>query len=100
MDQLEPRLKAEARRLGFSLCGIAPATDADTFPLYEQWLDAGYAGEMEYLETRREARRHPSAILPSVRSVVMLGFEYGDGPPSAVPLPPSHGRIAKYAQGP
>jgi epoxyqueuosine reductase len=100
MEPLEPRLKAEARRLGFSLCGIAPATDAETFPLYEEWLDAGYAGEMAYLETRREARRHPRHVAANVRSVVMLGFEYGDGQPTAVPLPPLHGRVAKYAQGP
>jgi hypothetical protein len=33
-ERLEERLRAEARRLGFSLCGIAPATEADTYAFY------------------------------------------------------------------
>ena len=43
------RLEAYARTLGFTLFGVAPATDADGFDRYAAWLDAGYAGEMAYL---------------------------------------------------
>lgn len=95
---LESRLKAEAQRLGFSHCGIAPATDADSFRDFEDWLDSGYAGEMHYLEKHREARRHPRAILENVRSVIMLGFEYCSKPHGEIS--PSCGKVARYAQGP
>jgi epoxyqueuosine reductase len=87
---IEDRIKAEASRLGFSLCGIAPATDADGFDRFAAWLDAGFAGQMGYLHEYRDERRHPRSVVESVRSVVMLGLEYGG----------SSGHIAKYAQGP
>src|SRR5580704_17463034 len=76
-DELETRLKAEAFRQGFTLSGIAPATEADGFARYQKWLDNGYAGEMDYLHRQRVSRRHPSAILAGVKSVLMLGMEYG-----------------------
>ncbi|MBA4187392.1 MAG: tRNA epoxyqueuosine(34) reductase QueG [Planctomycetaceae bacterium] len=122
---LEDRLKAEATRLGFSLSGIAPATEADGFARFQAWLDQGYAGEMDYLHRHSEQRRHPSSILQSVRSVLMLGMEYGAGfgirdsgfrnehkesvaftdsalhslnPESRIPNPV--GQVASYAQGP
>lgn len=102
MEPLETQLKARARELGFLLVGIAPATEADTFPYYEAWLDAGYAGTMGYLHRRREARRHPRSVVPEVRSVVMLGLEYGRGEPDEFaeePKPANRGRVARYAQG-
>ena len=95
---LPNRLSARAADLGFALCGVAPATDADGFGPLCEWLDAGYAGEMAYLHRHREARRHPQSVFAPVRSVVMLGFDYG---PSVVPpgaIPPGHGRVASYAQ--
>jgi epoxyqueuosine reductase len=73
---LEARLKAESLRLGFSLSGIAPATKADGFPRYQQWLEKGYAGEMDYLRIHGPQRQHPAFILENVRSVLMLGMEY------------------------
>ena len=59
MEPLESRLKAQARARGFALAGIAPATDADAFPHFSDWLDRGFAGEMNYLRRHRTERRHP-----------------------------------------
>jgi epoxyqueuosine reductase len=103
-ERLEERLRAEARRLGFSLCGIAPATEADTYAFYQHWLAQGYAGEMQYLHIRAEARRHPRSILQDVRSVVMLAMDYGPRPLRRS-VPPSEagsfpGRVAFYAAAP
>ena len=86
-DHLERRLKQHARGLGFGLCGIAPAADADGFARYEDWLDAGFAGEMGYLHRHRDARRHPRSVLPEVHSVVMLGLEYGGAGTDLSPSP-------------
>ncbi|HXD88018.1 MAG TPA: tRNA epoxyqueuosine(34) reductase QueG [Urbifossiella sp.] len=98
MAPLEVRLKEQARVRGFALAGLAPATEADGFPQFADWLDRGFAGEMDYLRKHRDARRHPQAVLRSVRSVLMVGMEYGLSDDKPVPL--SHGRVAKYAQGP
>jgi epoxyqueuosine reductase len=76
MESLEDRLKARARQLGFELVGVAPATPADGFDRLRDWLARGYAGTMAYLERHADARRHPAAVLPQVRSVVMVGMSY------------------------
>ena len=98
--RIEDRVKAEANRLGFSLSGIAQATDADHFDRFESWLDQGYHGEMDYLAEKRSQRHHPQSILPSVRSVLMVGFEYSSTFPKAEPDFPNSGKVARYAQGP
>ena len=90
-DRREDRIKAEAKRLGFSLVGIAAATEADGFDRYAKWLEHGYHGAMGYLEEYRDERRHPESVFVGVRSVVMVGMEYRGL---------TRGRIAAYAQGP
>jgi epoxyqueuosine reductase len=109
---IEQRLKAEAHRRGFALAGVAPATDADAFGRFADWLARGYAGEMDYLRRLRDERRHPRSVLASVRSVLMVGMEYGSGRAGSVmtrvagasPCHDRHGspggRVAAYAAGP
>ncbi len=96
MVSLEARIKQQARALGFELVGIAAATPADGFDRLRDWLDRGFAGEMGYMHRHAEARRHPSSILPEVKSVVMLGRNYN---PGAEVQNPGTGRIARYARG-
>jgi epoxyqueuosine reductase len=124
-ERIEDRLKAKARTLGFELAGIARAGEADGFARFREWLDRGYAGEMEYLHRQADPRRHPGSILEDVRSVLMLGITYGGGhvedskraisvtadqaPSPLTPLSRSArsggegdraARVAKYALGP
>ncbi len=95
---LATRLKEKARELGFALSGIAPATDADGFPRFRDWLARGYAGEMSYLHTQGEQRKHPASILETVRSVLMVGMEYGhEEPTPPAPLPEGRGVNARFA---
>ncbi len=97
MDPLEEGIKAKAKALGFALVGIAPAADADGFERLRDWLARGFAGEMAYMNRREEARRHPSAILLTVRSVVMVAMNYK--PAEVGEVAPLHGRVARYARG-
>ncbi|HZT80317.1 MAG TPA: tRNA epoxyqueuosine(34) reductase QueG [Gemmataceae bacterium] len=110
MLTLEWRLKEQARALGFEPVGIAAASPADGFDRLRDWLDRGYAGEMAYMHRHAEARRHPAAVLPGVRSVVMAGMNYaasgGRQPPDPAPhqgadapRSPLAGRVARYARG-
>ena len=94
---LVTRLKARAAELGFAFTGIAPATDADGFARFEQWLDRGFAGEMSYLHNLRAEHQHPRSIHETARSVMMLALEY-----TSAATPATHesaGRVARYAQG-
>jgi epoxyqueuosine reductase len=94
---LTDRLKLEARRLGFELVGVAPAVVPPGYDRYLDWLEAGRAAGMAYLERQAEARRHPEHIVPGVRSVVVAGMIYGQ-PDASVPGP-TQGKVARYAQG-
>jgi epoxyqueuosine reductase len=98
MDSLETRLKQHAKEIGFDLAGIAPATEADGFDRLRDWLDAGFAGDMEYMSRHAEARRHPQSILPAVRSVVMVAVNYK--PQFDERAAPEFARVARYARGP
>jgi epoxyqueuosine reductase len=93
---LEENLKLRARGLGFELAGIAPATDADGFAHLQDWLAQGFAGDMDYLQRHGAARQHPAAVLPDVRSVVMVAMCY---PPTAHAVSELHGKVARYAVG-
>jgi epoxyqueuosine reductase len=94
---LTAALKQRAVEIGFKLVGVAPAVRAGTWEKLDEWLGRGFAGEMKYIERRREAYQHPEHVLPTVRSVVMLGLVYGSGGAgSGVRESP---RIARYAQG-
>jgi epoxyqueuosine reductase len=95
MEPLEARIKSQAHALGFELAGIAPAAPADGFGRLHDWLDRDFAGEMDYMRRHAEARRHPAAVLPEVRSVVMVGMNYS----AAVATPPAAGKVARYARG-
>ena len=94
---LENRLKERALALGFELAGIASAQPADTFDRLRAWLDQGYAGAMDYMVRHALARRHPSSILPNVRSVVMVGMNYSRQ--SAAGSRQSSAQVARYARG-
>jgi epoxyqueuosine reductase len=95
MSSLESAIKDKAHALGFELAGIAEATPADGIDRMREWLDSGFAGEMDYMHRQADARQHPQSILPGVRSVVMVGMNYKPVDDSNN----SAGGIARYARG-
>jgi epoxyqueuosine reductase len=90
-------LKSEALRLGFASAGVCPAVSPQGISRFDQWLAAGYAGEMSYLADRRDAYHHPSHVLHGVRSVFMMTLNYRTTEPS--PAKVGKGRVARYAWG-
>jgi epoxyqueuosine reductase len=96
-EDLTAQLKAEARRLGFDLAGATAAVAPPRLGAFQQWLAAGFAGEMEYLPQRAAAYQHPKHVLDGVRSLLMLAMAYRTEEP-AVPEP-GQGIIARYAWG-
>ena len=94
-NQLTKSLKQEAERLGFDISGACAAVMPTGFHQFVDWLDQGFAGEMNYLEDRKEAYEHPSHVLPGAMSILMLGLNYQTAP--AVQSTSGTGRIARYA---
>jgi epoxyqueuosine reductase len=100
-DDLKASLVAEAARLGFAACGIAPAgEDAARAERLGQWLDLGMHGTMEWMEGRTAHRRSPQGLWPEARSVIALGMSYAPGAdPLTLADEPDRARISVYAQG-
>jgi epoxyqueuosine reductase len=94
---LTEAIKAQARNLGFSLVGACPAVGPSGLARLDQWLAAGYAGQMDYLSKRRAAYEHPRHVLEGARSVVMLGLAYRTVAAQAPAA--GQGRISCYAWG-
>ena len=93
-------IRTRARELGFDLCGIASASEHPRLTFFRDWLNRGYAGEMDYLVRTAERRADVRAVMPSARSVVVLGTLYNtDRPYSTEINDPGDARISRYAWG-
>ena len=91
------RVKDEAGHLGFSMVGVCPAVTPSGAQHLDDWLAAGYAGEMHYIGDRREAYQHPRFVLAGARSVVMVALSYQTTTPKDAGA--AEGRISRYAWG-
>ena len=93
-------IKSEAAAAGFDLCGIAPAAGFPELRFLSEWLDRGYAGEMQYMHRTSERRLDVRSVMPSARSVISLGVVYNaERPYSTENADPAEAAIARYAWG-
>jgi epoxyqueuosine reductase len=98
---LKDGLAHEARALGFDCVGVTdPDAIADAGRRYREFLDAGAHGDMDWLAAHPERRADPRVLWAGVRSVIMLGVNYGpDENPLAILQQRTRGAISAYAQG-
>ena len=67
---------------------------------FERFIAEGQHGDMDWLANTAERRTDPLTLWPDVRSVIMLGLNYGpDRDPLAVLKQRDRGAISVYAQG-
>jgi len=99
---ISEEIKNKAVELNFDVAGITDASaigEADVGFL-AQWLQAGYAGQMEYMHKNFKKRINPGVLLAGAQSVVCLGLSYkpvqSGGGEAEQGL--ATGRIARYAQ--
>ena len=98
---LKAALASEARALGFDCVGVtAPDAIAEAAGHFRAFLDTGAHGEMDWLAANPERRADPRSLWSAVRSVIMLGVNYGpDENPLAILESRTRGAISVYAQG-
>ena len=95
-------VKRAAQEAGFDLVGVAPAADASDLKHFPQWIDAGRAGEMKYMEARDDhgdlKRASLARSAPWAQSVVVCAINYNtDNPYSTEVHDPTRGWISRYA---
>jgi epoxyqueuosine reductase len=98
---LRTALADEARALGFDCVGVTePDATADAAKYFRAFLEAGEHGDMDWLAATPERRADPRVLWPDVRSVIMLGVNYGpDENPLDILEQRTCGAISVYAQG-
>ena len=102
MDQgIKARLVEQALSEGFVACRICRPGDVPKVPgRLAAFLEAGYHGQMGWMEERQAWRGDPAALWPQARSVIMLAESYAPiQDPLAVLAQPEKGAISVYAQG-
>ncbi len=100
-DRARTFIRQRAAALGFDVCrfasAAAPWAEGDRLSAF---VEAGRHGEMGWMETTLERRRHPTAMWPEARTAIVLGLNYG---PETDPRPEladrSAGYISVYARG-
>jgi epoxyqueuosine reductase len=100
--QMTSLVKEAAATAGFDLAGIAPVVDFPELGYFSDWVSAGHAGEMRYLESRDEngqlKRSSLRATFPWARSVVVCAVNYNTAQPYATQIEdPDRGWISRYA---
>ncbi len=89
-----------AREIGFDAIRIAAP---DSIPLaperLKEWIEAGHHASMDWMADTAERRADPRILWPEVRSIILLGVNYG---PTADPLAAlsskDRGSISIYAR--
>jgi len=78
MEDFKARIKAEAKRLGFSFLGVAQPKQTRHFKNYLEWVNKGGQGDLEYLAKDYviNGRRDPESLLKDAKSVIVAGIHY------------------------
>ncbi|MFB3916707.1 MAG: tRNA epoxyqueuosine(34) reductase QueG [Terriglobales bacterium] len=95
-------IKRTAAELCFDAAGIAPVRAFPELDYFSQWLAAGRAGDMRYLEARDEngelKRASLRRVAPWAKSVIVCAKNYNTAPPYSIEFhEPEHGWISRYA---
>lgn len=95
--QIADDITAKALELGFSACGFAPCEPLDGLNEdFHEWLAAGNAGDMGYLNKNVDIRLDPGKLVPEAKTIISLAAGY------YFPLPEHQTgtpRISRYALG-
>ncbi len=98
---LAAAIRGEALSLGFSVARFAalPEVWAASDRL-TAFVEAGFHGEMKWMEETLERRRHPRNMWPGANAALVLGYNYGpDSDPLEVLTRPETANISAYARG-
>ena len=91
-----------ARALGFSQLGVTSVEIAEDAQHLLRWLDAGYHGEMEYMQRHGSMRTRPHELAPGTVRVLSVRMDYWPAEAEdaeAVLADSTLGYVSRYALG-
>jgi len=75
-ERLLSDIRQWAQALGFSRIGVAGVDLADAEPGLLAWLEAGFHGEMDYMQRHGTRRARPAELVPGTVSVLTARMDY------------------------
>lgn len=95
--ELTRYIKTEALRLGFDVCGIAPASPVSSQVADEvnRWVADGNYGTMAYMERNSEKRLNPCLLVEGCKSIISVALNYYPGDNSCEECM----HLSRYARG-
>ena len=102
IQEITSLVKGAAHEAGFELVGVAPVREFPELAYFPQWIGAGHAGEMRYLESRNDLgelrRASLGSVCPWAQSVAVCAINYNTDPPYSIEVShPGRGWISRYA---
>ena len=75
-ERLLSDIRQWAQALGFSHIGVAGVDLAEAEPGLLAWLEAGFHGEMDYMQRHGTRRARPAELVPGTVSVLTARMDY------------------------
>lgn len=102
LENLAERIRGWADELGFQQLGISDGYLPEAEAHLDQWLAAGYHGDMDYMARHGRKRSRPRELVPGTRRVISVRMDYlpetaADAGPTLAD--PEQAFIARYALG-
>ena len=91
-DQIKANIAFIAEKIGFDACRFSVAATSPHSDRFYEWLAAGTAGDMKWLERDPHRRVDPREVVPGAKTVISLALNYNPGS-----HPDTDYRIAKYS---
>jgi epoxyqueuosine reductase len=101
MSDLAASIRQQAHVLGFSAARFAALPDVwAASERLQVFVEAGFHGEMTWMEETLERRKHPRNMWSGAQSALVLGYNYGpDSDPLALLAETDTANISVYARG-
>ncbi len=76
LARLTQRIREWGRDLGFSAVGISDTDLSHAEARFNQWIQAGYHGEMDYMVKHGTKRTRPAELVPGTQRVISVRMPY------------------------
>ena len=99
---LAQRIKTWGRELGFQQIGIADTDLSVAESRLNDWLAAGYQGEMDYMARHGSRRSRPAELVPGTLRVISARMDYLPEPRATMRqalTDPARAFVSRYALG-
>jgi epoxyqueuosine reductase len=100
-EKIRTRIRDDAQAQGFDQVAFVPAeAGPEQAQRLSEFIEAGYMGQMTWLDETRERRASPQAMWPEVRTAIVLSMNYApDHDPMQNLERRDAGNISVYARG-